>query len=810
VGIAVAPVTDGGRQSSHSPLRQGRCSVATRRRTWLVGSGLSIALGLSSLHAESTPPKASDANAPSNGAVLSNAVSITSGSGHVCVLLKGGKVQCWGANFDGQLGNGTTAHSSLPVAVLGITSAIAVAAANDSTCALLEGGKLSCWGMIPSLDYYPKRSAVPAAIAGVTGAIAVVPGGDVACVLLDNGSAKCWGRNVRGQLGTASTVGSASPVELPGLGRPVAITESSEFGSCVVLKNGTAKCWGRGDHGRLGSGATADSPAPIGVAGVSNAVDIVSGTAGACALLAGGTIRCWGWNHYGQLGNGSTLDSPVPVAVSGIANAAAVTYGDGHHCALQKDGTVQCWGWNFYGQLGNGSTTNSPVPVRVTGISNAESIITKFNRNCATMRNGVVRCWGATPLGNGAWKGSSLPVAVASVTHAISVVSGLDHTCALLRDGTAKCWGDNHYGQIGDGTTEQRLTPVTVAALRVPPPNCEGSWPNPVAKQLTDTEVRRWFEENKLSLPASLPTCHRSLSWPSLHRSALLCSRREVHKSGYSEVFVDVLGAGKGQLEHWLSLPVAAGVTVDPSCKNYPTIGSPLAQLEVALGPGNGAMIVREPTYENCVDRLSRLNQERDYATVSAATYAERQSLIQQVCASRGVYVWKGGNLTKSPDGIVLAGPAAAVQIKGGQLTGPCVDPYSHIQTQMRAPSQRFVLSEKDANHRLYLDLDGVQPMDLQVPDDVNLPKDSEQRVSHLYVLRGECAYYVGDVVGSPTPTQPNEQTHQGLNELKTSPNRCSVVDPKGDPARWCNVIWSFNGTRYVRSGVRPLAPVLK
>ncbi|MBU6154397.1 MAG: hypothetical protein KGP28_08870, partial [Bdellovibrionales bacterium] len=107
-----------------------------------------------------------------------------------------------------------------------------------------------------------------------------------------------------------------------------------------------------------------------------------------------GSVRCWGYNRDGQLGNGSNQNSPTPVTVSGLTNAIAVSAGGNHTCALIGDGSVRCWGYNRDGQLGNGSNQNSPTPVTVSGLTNAIAVSAGGTHTCAIESGGSVKCWG--------------------------------------------------------------------------------------------------------------------------------------------------------------------------------------------------------------------------------------------------------------------------------------------------------------------------------------------------------------------------------------------------------------------------------
>ena len=127
-----------------------------------------------------------------------------------------------------------------------------------------------------------------------------------------------------------------------------------------------------------------------------------------CALTAAGGVKCWGADL-------TPLD--VPGLSSGVLSIAT---GSGHSCALMRTGGVKCWGLNDFGELGNGTTTSSSTPV---GVSHMSSGVT-------------------------------------------AIAAGAFHTCALMGTGALECWGSNGNGELGDGTTVNRLTPVGVVGFR--------------------------------------------------------------------------------------------------------------------------------------------------------------------------------------------------------------------------------------------------------------------------------------------------------------------------------------------------------
>lgn len=404
----------------------------------------------------------------------SGIAAISAGSDHACALTTGGGVKCWGSNQYGQLGNNSTTNSSTPVDVSGLDSDItAIGAGSGYTCALNGAGMVKCWGRneVGQLgNGNTSESHLPVDVTGLSNVLAIGTGAAHTCAKT-NSDVKCWGWNLYGQLGNNSTTNSSTAVDVSGLGSDIKAIGAGAEHSCALNNSGALRCWGSNRYGQLGNNSEANSSIPVNIGALGNNVKAISLNYHNCAVMTTGTVNCWGWNSSGQLGNDTPGNSRKPVDVSGLTSGSkGISVGYSHTCALTAINGAKCWGWNVYGQLGDGSVLDRKTAVDVNGLTTGVSAVSAGHAHtCALLATSGVQCWGDNSfgqLGNSDTIQNNLPVAVNGLSSGVSAVSaGGYHTCALLISGGVKCWGANQAGQLGDGSTISRTVPVDVQGL---------------------------------------------------------------------------------------------------------------------------------------------------------------------------------------------------------------------------------------------------------------------------------------------------------------------------------------------------------
>ncbi len=333
-----------------------------------------------------------------------------------------------------------------------------ISVAGDLACASDLVGRPWCWGFnwAGAVGAGTTEFAVPApapvfrrTLEGVTAM------GDHACGL-DGGVAWCWGYNGSGQLGDGTIRGSVLPIPVSG-GLTFSALGGSEGTTCG-LSGGTAFCWGR-----TGPSPPHAFPQPV----VTNLRTITVGYFHVCALDAGSRAYCWGSNIYGQLG-GSTGFGAVDDGRVFVSLAA----GGLHTCAVSSGGTASCWGRNYFGQLGDGGTTDRSAPTAVsapTGLT-FSAVTAGDVHTCAVTSQGQAFCWGNNAegeLGDGTTTVRRIPTPVATSLRFTELAAGHAFTCGLTAEGPVFCWGSNGAGRLGiDSRVANQLQPLVPVLLR--------------------------------------------------------------------------------------------------------------------------------------------------------------------------------------------------------------------------------------------------------------------------------------------------------------------------------------------------------
>jgi len=389
-----------------------------------------------------------------------------------CATELNGDVHCWGLNSTGQLGDGSLFNRNDPVRSgnhLGYTQ---LALGSKHACARKSNGAIDCWGHNAWGNLgqgYSSYKNVPTRVGDLSdwnyNSFSTI-GENQACSIRSVSSDEtlwCAGSNNYGQLGDGATVNKQHLIQ----GDTATnwwMVEAGTFHTCGRKTDNSIWCWGQNNIGQLGDGTTADRISPVQI-GAGPSWDYISaGFFHTCAKRSTGDLYCWGWNSSGQLGDGTTANRKSPTLVGG--SFIGVSTGNRHTCATKSANQLWCWGYNYYGQLGDGTTANRKSPTQVAGTSWDPNKLTAGSyHTCAIQTDGKLFCWGWNAygqLGDGTQNNRKNPTQVGTATNWSKVSAGGSHACALKTTGTLWCWGYNWWGQLGDGTQTTRYSPVQI------------------------------------------------------------------------------------------------------------------------------------------------------------------------------------------------------------------------------------------------------------------------------------------------------------------------------------------------------------
>jgi alpha-tubulin suppressor-like RCC1 family protein len=284
------------------------------------------------------------------------------------------------------------------------------------------------------------------------------------CGVTPDFHAWCWGNGEKGDLGNGATQQATAPVAVAGGLLFRQVVTGFDFSCGLSSSSNRAYCWGYNNHGQLGDGTLTNRLKPVPVVGGLTMSQISAGANHVCAVTTDDRAFCWGWNHEGQLGDSSSVDKRSrPVAVTGGRHYRQISAGAHSSCAVTTDGRAFCWGNGRFGQLGNGKTYISFWPRAVSGGLTIRRITVGAIHTCAETTDSRAYCWGnlfLDPPGGPVLT----PLAVAGGLHFAQLSAGNGYTCGKTSAGVGYCWGENTYGQLGNGTSgDPATTPVPVA-----------------------------------------------------------------------------------------------------------------------------------------------------------------------------------------------------------------------------------------------------------------------------------------------------------------------------------------------------------
>jgi alpha-tubulin suppressor-like RCC1 family protein len=336
--------------------------------------------------------------------------AIVSGGDHSMAIKTNGTLWGTGANYAGQLGDGTTTQVTL-FKQIGASTWTTVAAGNAHSLGIKSDGTLWAWGQNTNGQLgnaTNTQSTVPVQI-GTSTWTAVDGGGESSLGIKSDGTLWGWGSNTYGQVGNGTTTNTNVPVQI-GTATWLKVSCGDDF-SLAIKSDGTLWGWGHNNFYQLGMGtntAVISSPVQIGTA--TNWASLATGQSYSLGIRTNGTLWAWGYGTEGGLGLGATGQATIPTQVgSATWLIASVNYRSS--MAIKSDGTLSNWGYNGVSQLGNGNSTNINTP---------------------------------TQLGTSTWS---------------NIAAGTSIQTAIRSDGTLWGWG-LHNGQLGNGTTTWVTTPV--------------------------------------------------------------------------------------------------------------------------------------------------------------------------------------------------------------------------------------------------------------------------------------------------------------------------------------------------------------
>ena len=286
-----------------------------------------------------------------------------------------------------------------------------------------------------------------------------------------NNSAWAWGYSACGRLGDNTTANKSSPVSVVGGFTNWSQVSSGRNHSLGVGTNGIAWAWGyaNANYGVLGDNTKVDKSSPVSVVGgFTDWSQVAAGNNHSLGLRTNGTAWGWGAGYSKAIGDNAAGNKSSPVSVvGGFTDWCQISAGEGHSTAVRTNGTAWAWGYNTCGRLGDDTNVNKSSPVSVVGgFTDWCQVSGGYRHSAGVRQNGTAWAWGLGTcgrLGDNTIVTKSSPVSVVGgFTDWCQISASHEHSVAVRQNGTAWSWGRNTCGRLGDNTTADKSSPVSV------------------------------------------------------------------------------------------------------------------------------------------------------------------------------------------------------------------------------------------------------------------------------------------------------------------------------------------------------------
>jgi gliding motility-associated-like protein len=332
---------------------------------------------------------------------------LESGANHTVAIHQDGTLWAWGANFNGEVGDGTTNNSNIPILISSDTTWVAISAGHSHNLAIKSNGTL--WS---------------------------------------------WGYDVHHALGLGSVTQVNVPTQVGSATNWVYVSAGHSF-SFAIKSNGTLWGWGLNINGEIGDGTITPKTTPAQVGTQTDWAKVFTGNNYTAAIKTNKTLWTWGsYNNFGELGYGNYSSSFVPNQVGTGSNWLSVSTESSFGLGLKTDGTIWGWGDNNFGQLGLGTGTSFLSPTQIGTDTDWKKVETGNYKSFFIKNNGTLWGTGNSFLGNGTTTNSNFLIQIGTGVNWSTVSSQLFQTIGLQTTNIGYGWGSNYFGQIGNGYTD--------------------------------------------------------------------------------------------------------------------------------------------------------------------------------------------------------------------------------------------------------------------------------------------------------------------------------------------------------------------